>query len=166
MSKQVYIVKNSEGQVIGARQSARPYTHALIVNDCRVESYSSSETGARRAAAISKFVQYTDEAFKASTHVAVVPVECIGEAQPVTLTAEGHSLKVKTFHAYKFAVVDLDTGKLSHNGRPADALFYRHDLALMYAQRRACTHTSFGNELIITRRNCAVVALIDPRANG
>lgn len=164
MSKQVYVVKNSEGQVIGARQSARPYTHALIVNDRRVESYSSSETGARRA--ISKFFQYTDEAFKAANSVQVAPVECIGKAEPVTLTAEGHSLKVKTFHAYKFAVVDLDTGKLSHNDRPADALFYRHDLALMYAQRRACTRTSFGNELIITRRNCAVVALIDPRANG
>jgi len=38
MSKQVYTVKNSKGQVIGARQSARAYTHALIINDTQVEA--------------------------------------------------------------------------------------------------------------------------------
>ena len=137
-NKQTYIVKNTAGQVIGARQSARPYTHALIdtfTNE--VVSYSSSEQGAQRAA--SKFYQYRDEAFRSQHVTTVVPVECAGVVKPVKLQGKGHDLTVKTFHAYKYAVINLSTGKLQHCGRPDQACFYDYDLAVKYAASESRT---------------------------
>ena len=151
MSKQVYTVKNSKGQVIGARQSARAYTHALIINDMRVESYSSSEQGARRA--VSKFFQYRDEAFKAAHSTAVVPVECIGAVKPVTLTAEGCDLTVKTFHAYKYALLDTATGKVYSWGSNGACMFYTLEAAQAF-------HAEFRSD---TARRVKIVSMIDPR---
>ena len=153
MSKQVYIVKNSKGEVIGARQSARPYTHALIINDSRVESYSASEAGANRA--ISKFFQYKDEAFKAATQTAVAPVECIGAAEPVKLTVEGYAYKIKTFHAYKYAVINTATGRPAYFAQPQEALCYTFE--------QAQAHAAW-----LTRRegwSLEIAPVIDPRAS-
>ena len=147
-SKQVYTVKNSNGKVIGARQSDRAYTHALIINDTQVEAYSSSEQGARRA--ISKFFRYKTAEFKAQHTTAVVPVECIGAGKFVMLTFEGYTHKMHTFHAYKYAVINTATGKVAHFAKPEEGLCYTLEQAQEYAAR-------------YVRTPVEIVSVIDPR---
>ena len=147
MTKQVYIVKNNKGETIGARQSARPYTHALIINNTHVEAYSASEQGANRA--VSKFFQYRNDEFKSQHTTAVVPVECIGMVKPVVLTLEGQAYKIKTFHAYKYAVVNTTNGGLSYHAKQQEALHYTLEQAQTHANTR--------------RKPVCVVKVIDPR---
>jgi hypothetical protein len=176
--KQVYQVRNAQGQVIGARQSARPYTHALIdtfTNE--VVSYSSSEQGAQRAA--SKFYQYRDEAFRSQHVTAVVPVECIGAVKPVTLSLEGYTATVRSFHAYKYAVVDTATGKVYNADQSGGGMFYTLDGAQAFQARYdgktvsryvnadGSKRTSWvlkGDEVKMSHTyNLEVVEVIDPR---
>ena len=118
MSKQVYQVKNAQGQVIGARQSGRAYTHAVVWDD-EILSFSSSEQGAQRnlRAECKRFKLNPADAY-------IVEVECLGVQKPVKLTFEGCDLSIKTFRAYKYAVISVDTGDFKYLVKKDEAFHY------------------------------------------
>ena len=156
MSKQVYQVKNAQGQVIGARQSARPYICAAI-HGSQVLSYSSSEQGALRGGRKEcKWFKLNPAALE------IVPVECVGEVAPVKLTVDGYDITVKTFHAYKYAVINVDTGDLEWFAKREEAFHYTLEQAQTYMMcengERLHDGTSRPNG-----KNLKIVKMIDPR---
>ena len=156
MSKQVYQVKNAQGQVIGARQSARPYICAAI-HGSQVLSYSSSEQGALRGGRKEcKWLKLNTAALE------IVPVECVGEVAPVKLTVDGYDITVKTFNVYKYAVINVDTGDLEWFAKREEAFHYTLEQAQTYMMckngERLRDGTSRPNG-----KNLKIVKMTDPR---